>query len=608
MHKLSLLFTRRSLSVGGLLLGLLAAAPLQAQLPHLIFYADLSGGEAVPAVATEGRGLLTFLFNADRSKVTVSGLLTRLEGGVSGAYLHVGKPGETGDTLLNLLPITVGRRVQGELAASPELFRHLYHDRVYASVRTTAHPMGEVRGQVLAETDLEFGGVLRGAEAVPPTNSPGIVFGGLHFPKGADDVYFAFSVAGLSGPMTGASICEAAPGATGPVVIEIPSQVPGTLTGIFETDEVPADFFQKCRAGKYCVVVKTAAFPEGEVRGQLSFLGNFCSFSAVNRLQQVPPPPTSLGFAMSHTVPNVTLDSLTTTVGISGIVPTSVSVRVGAAGSTGTLVTDLGSTPLLGVYSKTYPISPAGLTDFAQNRLYIQVATAAYPNGEIRGQIKNNLRKGYGFDLCGSQVVPSNNSAALGMGMFSMDQADCYMNYLVMTDGLGGLPTEAHIWKGLPGQNGTQLYPMATDVPMIAGFGAVKAGEGVLIENGGTYMSIHSPLFPDGEIRGQIRRGVTCPLVSDVSEPGGGLSAVSVSPVPFRDVLQVRLESAAGLDGRLVLRDVLGGVALAQSVQVPAGESDVLVSAGHLPTGVYRLCLEVAGGAVVVLKTVVKGE
>ena len=121
-------------------------------------------------------------------------------------------------------------------------------------------------------------------------------------------------------------------------------------------------------------------------------------------------------------------------------------------------------------------------------------------------------------------------------------------------------------------------------------------------------MTVHSTLFPDGEIRGQIRRGTACPLVSDVSEPSGRLSAVSVSPVPFRDVLRVRLESASGLEARLVLRDVLGRLALAQPVQVPAGESEVQMSTGDLPTGVYQLCLEARGGGVALLKTVMKGE
>jgi hypothetical protein len=582
------------------------ASPLLAQFPHLIYHATLSGGQSVPAVTTEGRGLLTFLFNADRSKVTVSGLLTRLEGPATGVALHLGKPGETGAVLLDLTPITIGRRVQGELAATPDLFRHLFNSRVYASARTAAHPTGEVRGQVMAETDLEFRGVLTGAEAVPPTNSPGVVFGGLHFPTGADDVYVAFAATGLSGPITGASICEAAPGANGPTVIDVPTQVPGTLITIFETDEVPADFFQKCAAGKYYVVAKTDAFPDGEVRGQLSFLGNFCAFSAVNRLQQVPPPPSSTGFGMSHTAPNATLDSLTTTVGIDGIAPTSATVRVGAPGTNGTVLVDLESTPLKGVYTKTYPISPAGLTDFAQGRLYIQFGTAAYPNGEIRGQIKTNLRKGYAFDLCGDQMAPWNNSAALGMGMFSMDQADCYINYLVMTDGLGGQPTEGHIWQGATGQNGSQLYPMDAQVPLISGIGAIKSGEGALIESGGAYMTVHTPLFPDGEIRGQIRRGTACPLTSSVPELGGAVSAVRVSPVPFADVLQVRLESVASAEARLTLRDVLGGAVFSQNVRIAEGENSVSLLTGHLPTGAYLLCLEAEAKPPVALKRVVK--
>jgi len=581
-------------------------SPLLAQFPHLIYHATLNGEQSVPAVTTDGRGLLTFLFNADRSKVTVSGLLTRLEGEATGVALHLGKPGETGVALLDLMPITIGRRVQGELTATPDLFRHLYNSRVYASVRTAAHPSGEVRGQVMAETDLEFRGVLTGKEMVPSTNSPGVVFGGLHFPTGANDVYVSFAVTGLSGPITGASICEAAPGANGPTVIEIPTQAPGTITTIFELDEVPMDFFQKCTAGKYYVVAKTAAFPAGEVRGQLSFLGPFCAFSAVNRLQQVPPPPSSAGFGMSHTVPNATLDSLTTTVGIDGIAPTSATVRVAASGTNGPVLVELESTSLKGVYRKTYPISPAGLTDFAQGRLYIQFGTAAYPNGEIRGQLKTNLRKGYAFDLCGDQMLPWNNSAALGMGMFSVDQADCYINYLVMTDGLGGLPTEAHIWKGAVGQNGTKLYPMAPKVPLISGKGALKTGEGSLIETGGTYMTIHTPLFPDGEIRGQIRRGTVCPLTSGVPELGDWVSAVAVSPVPFRDVLHVRLESLTNGAARLTLRDVLGELVFSQNLQLTAGENDVQAPTGHLPTGAYLLCLEAEEQPMAVLKRVVK--
>lgn len=579
---------------------------LLAQFPHLIYHATLSGEQSVPAVTTDGRGLLTFLFNADRSKVAVSGLLTRLEGEVTGAALHLGKPGETGSELLDLMPITIGRRVQGELTVTPDLFRHLFNSRVYASVRTAAHPGGEMRGQVMAETDLEFRGVLTGKEMVPPTNSPGVVFGGLHFPTGADDVYVSFAVTGLSGPITGASICEAGLGANGPTVIDIPSQAPGTITTIFELDEVPTDFFQKCTAGKYYVVAKTAAFPAGEVRGQLSFLGAFCAFSAVNRLQQVPPPPSSAGFGMSHTVPNATLDSLTTTVGIDGISPTSATVRVGAPGTNGTVLADLESTPLKGVYRKTYPISPAGLTDFAQGRLYIQFGTAAYPNGEIRGQIKTNLRKGYAFDLCGDQMLPWNNSAALGMGMFSVDQADCYINYLVMTDGLGGLPTEAHIWKGAVGQNGTKLYPMAPKVPLISGKGALKTGEGSLIETGGAYMTIHTPLFLDGEIRGQIRRGTVCPLTSSLPELSDVVNAVSVSPVPFRDVLRVRLESAAHTEARLTLRDVLGSVVFSQNLWLTVGENDMQLLAEHLLPGTYLLSLEVGRQPTVVLKRVAK--
>ena len=51
----------------------LFVAPLWAQLPHLIFHAELNGAEQIPAVATNGKGLITLMYSPDRSKVTVTG-------------------------------------------------------------------------------------------------------------------------------------------------------------------------------------------------------------------------------------------------------------------------------------------------------------------------------------------------------------------------------------------------------------------------------------------------------------------------------------------------------------------------------------------------------
>ncbi|HNC99430.1 MAG TPA: CHRD domain-containing protein, partial [Myxococcota bacterium] len=388
-------------------------------------------------------------------------------------------------------------------------------------------------------------------------------------------------------PMTSASICEAQPGSPGPVVIDIPTVFPGSLQGLFELGDVPADFLDKCRAGKYCVVVRTANFPDGEVRGQLHYLGALGSFAPINRLQQVPPPPMSAGFGYNHTTPNATLDSLSTTVGINGISPISVQVRIGPPGMSGPVLADLLPTAVAGVYRRTYAISPSQLTDFVQNRLYINVSTAAYPNGEIRGQLKTNLRKGYAFDLCGPQMVPPASTAALGTGVFSVDQADCYMNYRLLTDRLSTPLAGGDIRQGATGQNGPALYPLSPQEPLLRGEGAIKAGEGVLIENGGAYFVLRTADFPEGEIRGQIRRGIGCPPISSVADAGGWMQTVELSPVPFGPVLRVRWQSEQGWQGHLVLRGVLGQPLISQTVVAAAGLQEAVLPTEGLPAGIY---------------------
>lgn len=139
-----------------LLLACLLASGVSAQLPHLIFHAELAGAEQIPAVSTDARGLITLIYSPDRSKVTVTGLLVGMEGTVNSITLHIGKTGEVGAALVDLMPVLYGPRLYGEVEVPPALLQNLLPDRVYANVRTTAHPGGEIRGQFICETDLDY--------------------------------------------------------------------------------------------------------------------------------------------------------------------------------------------------------------------------------------------------------------------------------------------------------------------------------------------------------------------------------------------------------------------------------------------------------------------
>lgn len=588
-----------------LLFACLFAGSVSAQLPHLVFHAELVGAEQIPAVSTEARGLITLIYSPDRLKVTVTGLLVGMEGAVNSITLHIGKTGEAGAAIVDLMPVLHGPRLYGEIDVPPALLQNLLPDRAYASVGTTAHPAGEIRGQFICETDLDYRTILQGSEVVPSSNSNAFGFGGLHFPIGSDDLVYAFLVDGLSSPITEAALYEGMPGANGTLVYQFTSIFQNFIQGIAEIDELPATFLRDAREGKYYVLVKTVNFPDGEIRGQVGFLGYFTSFAPVNA-GQVVPAASSTGFGFSHNILNQTLDSLTSTVYISTISPTAVEIRTGAPGTNGPVLETLEPAGLPGLYRKTWPLDSDLMTALVEGRLYVNVPTAAMPDGEIRGQLKNSLRKAYAFDLCGDQVVPQVSTNGIGVAMASVDQVNCYLNYKVIYDRMSGDLLSASVCQGNPGMNGAALYPLPAMKPLIPGATAIETAHGVSIELGEMYMILRTADHPDGEIRGQIRRGFSCPDVSGVKSLGQ-IRDIAVSPTPFTDHLNIQLTSDRCFQGRLILHDMLGAPAVVQTVDIFTGNQTLNFPAVGLLPGVYTLNLEIPGeGRSMLLKRVIR--
>lgn len=578
--------------IAGILATFLLSSALTAQIPHLIFHAELVGAEQIPTVNTSGRGLITLMYNPERTKVTVTGLMVNIDGDITNVTLNMGKTGETGAVLLDLTPTVIGRRLHAEIDVPDQLLRNLLPNQVYATLSTTAHPSGEIRGQFICETDEDFTGILTGSEAVPVSNSAALGFGGLHFPKGSEDLAYAFSVRDLSSTVTEIGLYKGDPGTVGTLVHDLtPGFFGGLFQGLLEFSDLPPDVLREMREGKYYIVVKTENYPDGEIRGQIGFQGYFTSIAPINSFQQVPNPgSTGFGFSLNKLSPG--LDSITTTVSMINLVPTSIDIHIGDPGTVGPLFETLApsSNPL--IFQKKYAINSAQLTDFAQGRFYVNITTSAYPNGEIRGQMKNTLRKGYAFDLCKEQMVPPTNSNGFGVGMASVDQANCYLNYKVIYDKLSGPVNEALICQAPPTMNGNAIYPMPTTSPLIPGIQEIMAAHGVAIELGETYMLLVTNAYPNGEIRGQIVRGFSCPETSAGISPVQKIEEVLVSPNPFRSELSVTFSSETSFDAKIVLYDILGVQTLVYPIQITEGDQVVKMPTAGLPIGYYTMVLE----------------
>jgi glucose/arabinose dehydrogenase len=131
------------------------------------FGAELTGAEEVPAVTTEARAVVRVeLIANDRLQVTLQA--TRAIENVTAAHIHLGGFGQNGPVAALLFEASPGQsfargdriaRIElsdADVVARPgfdptvaNLAERIRQGRAYVNVHTTAHPAGEIRGQLV---------------------------------------------------------------------------------------------------------------------------------------------------------------------------------------------------------------------------------------------------------------------------------------------------------------------------------------------------------------------------------------------------------------------------------------------------------------------------
>ncbi len=139
--------------------------------------------------------------------------------------------------------------------------------------------------------------------------------------------------------------------------------------------------------------------------------------------------------------------------------------------------------------------------------LYLNVHTAAFPGGEIRGPLvgRGSVTAGLAT-LNGAQEVPPNGSSATGRGTIVLDSSTRKVIVAYATHNVGG-STVAHIHTGAPGVSGPPdvVTLSAGAIGFAAPSGTTLSTQNLTnLDAGNTYFNIHSTANPGGEIRGQI--------------------------------------------------------------------------------------------------------
>jgi hypothetical protein len=222
--------------------------------------------------------------------------------------------------------------------------------------------------------------------------------------------------------------------------------------------------------------------------------------TTLNGAQETPAVTTAASGSAFFTVDMAT-GALQGTVSTTGINASAAHIHEGAVGVPAPVII-----PLTQGTAGTWTVPPGTtltatqLESLRNGNLYVNVHTAANPNGEIRGQIGRQV---YFATLTGAQETPPTTSTATGTGVFVFDPATSTMAGTVTTTGVTG--TVAHMHIGAIGQAASPAIPF-TGGPANWTMPATVLTDTQLtaLGAGNFYANVHSAASPGGEIRGQL--------------------------------------------------------------------------------------------------------
>ena len=237
----------------------------------------LNGANEVPPVPTPATGTGSFHLNEARTELRFDLTVEGLTSAITLAHFHRGAAGVNGPVVKTITGTFNGNTASGIWAAGdPEpltaaLVSELLAGAIYVNVHTVNFGGGEIRSQVRVTTGIGRTSTLRGAQEVPPVNTPATGTGSCVLTSAG--VEFDATVEGLLGTLQLAHFHNAPAGVNGPVVRTITPNFTGfTATGTWAAGDpeplTPALIGTFLSGGQY-LNVHTSMFPGGEIRGQL---------------------------------------------------------------------------------------------------------------------------------------------------------------------------------------------------------------------------------------------------------------------------------------------------------------------------------------------------
>lgn len=340
---------------------------------------------------------------------------------------------------------------------------------------------------------------LDGAQQVPVNATTGGGYGIVRLDQSTNVVRIFANYFGTTGVPTAAHMHQGAVGVNGGVIVPLAATGPGVFagTGTLTAPQVVA----LLGSGMY-LNVHTAAFPGGEIRGQVVTPSSTRFTAKLGGGQEVPANASTaqgLCTAFLHE-PDNRLVYMVDSNGLANV--TAAHLHSGVVGVAGPVVFPLNGTA--GTYCGVSPqLTAAQVAALMADGTYLNIHTAAFPGGEIRGQLLKDLGSLFAAELDGASQVPAN--AVVGLGSASLEIGPGgNVSITVSYGGLTGAVTASHIHNGAIGVNGPVSVPLTPSGTQLVASFVPTAAQLAQLRAGDWYVNIHTAAFPGGEIRGQL--------------------------------------------------------------------------------------------------------
>jgi hypothetical protein len=147
-------------------------------------------------------------------------------------------------------------------------------------------------------------------------------------------------------------------------------------------------------------------------------------------------------------------------------------------------------------------ITDLELTSLLNGAMYINIHTAAHPNGEIRGQLSLDQDLSFWARLNGEEEFPPVTTNGKGLASIHWTIGQPSLDINVQLTNLSSEITGAHFHSGQPGENG----PVIVDLTSLIQGHTLRGSVDIVTDDllnlllGNVYLNVHTVDNPAGEI------------------------------------------------------------------------------------------------------------